>query len=84
MGNRTNGEKVFNQHEYQKKWDKENMKSINVSYKTEFVESFREALKVLGLKQSDVFRKAMRAVIDEANQENQERLISTLSSRHGK
>ncbi|EOS60891.1 hypothetical protein [Dubosiella newyorkensis] len=72
MGNRTNGEKVFNQHEYQKKWDKENMKSINVSYKTEFVESFREALKVLGLKQSDVIRKAMQAVIDEAEKSSQE------------
>ncbi|MDO4663948.1 MAG: hypothetical protein Q4A59_03600 [Erysipelotrichaceae bacterium] len=48
----------------QKKWDKANMKSASVSHKAEFVEEFREALKTLGLKQSDIIRKAMQEIIN--------------------
>ena len=46
---------------------KKNMKSVSASYKTEFVEEFRSALKTLGLKQSDVIREMMQEIIEQAN-----------------
>ena len=62
--------KPFNQMEYIKEWGKENMTSISGRYKTEFVKEFKNACKQLGIKQSDVFRKAMQEVIDQANNKN--------------
>lgn len=59
-------EKKFNQQEYIKEWKKENMKQVKATYKTEFVDQFKDACNKLGIKQSDVFRKAMQDVIDEA------------------
>ncbi len=56
----------FNQSKYNYGWQKENMLSVSVRYNKEFVQQFREALDKLGLKQSDVFRKAMQEVIDKA------------------
>ena len=57
----------FNQKEYIKRWGKENMKQVKASYKTEFVDEFKEACKKLGIKQSDVIRKAMQDTIEKAN-----------------
>lgn len=57
----------FNQKEYIKKWSRENMKQVKVSYKSEFVDEFKSSCSKLGLKQSDVFRKAMQDIIDKAN-----------------
>lgn len=45
------------------RWQKQNMKAVAFKYKSEFVEEFRKACEQLGLKQSDVFRKAMNEVI---------------------
>ena len=60
-------EKKFNQKKYTQEWDKENMKLVGSRYKNEFVDEFRAALIKLDLKQSDVIRKAMQDVIDQAN-----------------
>ena len=57
----------FNQAKYMREWQKENMKQVKASYKTEFVDEFKEAYKKLGIKQSDVFRKAMQDMIEKAN-----------------
>lgn len=59
-------DKKFNQMEYIEKWKKQNMKSINVSYKKEFVEDFKSACNKLGIKQSDVIRQAMIETIEKA------------------
>lgn len=50
-----------------REWQKENMKQVKASYKTEFVDEFKEACKKLGIKQSDVIRKAMQDTIEKAN-----------------
>lgn len=59
-------EEKFNQQEYIKEWKKKNMKQVKATYKTEFVDEFKEACAKLGIKQSDVIRKAMQDVIDQA------------------
>ena len=48
--------KKFDQVKYMIEWQKENMKQVKASYKTEFVDKFKEACKKLGIKQSDVIR----------------------------
>ena len=57
----------FDQSKYNYEWQKENMLAVSVRYSKDFVIQFREALDTLGIKQSDVFRKAMQEVIDQAN-----------------
>ena len=57
----------FDQAKYMREWQKENMKQVKASYKTEFVDEFKEACKKLGIKQSDVIRKAMQDMIEKAN-----------------
>ena len=57
----------FNQAKYMREWQKENIKQVKASYKTEFVDEFKEARKKLGIKQSDVIRKAMQDMIEKAN-----------------
>lgn len=59
-------EEKFNQQEYIKEWKKKNMKQVKATYKTEFVDEFKEACAKLGITQSDVIRKAMQDVIDQA------------------
>lgn len=59
--------KKFDQAKYMREWQKENMKQVKASYKTEFVDEFKEACKKLGIKQSDVIRKAMQDTIEKAN-----------------
>lgn len=59
----------FDQKEYVKQWTKSNMKTVSVSYKTDFVTEFREACEKLGIKQSAVFREAMEAVIEKAKKD---------------
>ncbi len=54
----------FDQQAYMYEWAKENMATVNVRYKKEFVQEFKAACKALGLKQSEVFRKAMEDVIE--------------------
>lgn len=44
------------------------MKGISAKYKKEFVDAFRQSCDELGLVQSDVFRKAMQQVIEEARE----------------
>lgn len=50
----------------QAKYDRQNIVHVNAAYKREFVEEFKEALKVLGLRQSDVIRKCMIETIEAA------------------
>lgn len=69
MPRKTKDGQAFDQNEYIKQWSKENMTRISGSYKKEFVQSFRDACKKLGIKQSDVYREAMQAVIDQANEQ---------------
>ena len=59
---------VFNQNDYIKKWAKENMKSLNLRYKKELVEEFRNACEKLGVKQSEVVRNAMLETIEKAKE----------------
>ena len=59
--------KKFDQVKYMREWQKENMKQVKASYKTEFVDEFKEACKKLGIKQSDVIRKSMQDMIEKAN-----------------
>ena len=59
----------FDQKEYIKQWTKSNMKAVGASYKTEFVNEFREACEKIGIKQSAVFREAMEAVIEKAKKD---------------
>lgn len=61
----------FNQQQYQNDWNKKNMKSVGSQYKSEFVDEFKAALKILNIKQSQVIRDAMQATIDKANKEKQ-------------
>lgn len=49
-------------------WQKENMLSVKVAYKKDFVIEFRDACRKLGLKQSDVIRNAMQKVIDQSKE----------------
>lgn len=56
----------FNQAKYMREWQKENMKQVKASYKTEFVDDFKEACRKLEIKQSDVFRNAMYSTIKKA------------------
>ena len=56
----------FNQNQYINDWKKENMKSIKVTYKTDFVEKFKTACSVLGVTQSEVIRAAMEEAIRKA------------------
>lgn len=56
----------FNQQQYQNDWNKKNMKSVGAQYKSEFVDEFKAALKVLNISQSQVIRGAMQDVIDKA------------------
>ena len=56
----------FDQMQYIADWKKKNMKSISLRYSSRFVDDFKVACNKLGLVQSDVFRKAMQEVIDEA------------------
>lgn len=68
MSRKTGDSKQFDQKEYTKQWDKENMKLAGARFKKEFVDEFKEACNKLGLKQSDVFREAMQEVIDKAKE----------------
>ena len=56
----------FNQSKYINEWKKDNMKSIKVSYKTDFVELFKSACSKLGVTQSQVIREAMEETIKKA------------------
>ncbi len=58
--------KEFNQQEYIEDWKKKNMKQVKATYKTEFVEEFKEACSKLGISQSNVIREAMQRTIDKA------------------
>lgn len=59
----------FDQYKYIEGWKKQNMLKVSASYKKEFVTEFREACEKLGLKQSDVFRDAMTAIIEKAKKQ---------------
>ncbi len=60
-------EEKFDQMQYIAEWKKKKMRSVSAQYNAEFVTNFKDACKKLGLVQSQVFRKAMQEVIDEAN-----------------
>lgn len=66
MPRKTKDGQPFDQNKYMQEWSKENMLAVSVRYNKQFVEDFREALKVLNLKQSDVIRVAMQDIIDKA------------------
>lgn len=50
----------------QSRYDKKNMASVGARYKKEFVTEYNESLKKLNLRNSDVIRKAMNQVIEQA------------------
>ena len=56
----------FDQMEYIAQWKSEHMKSVNTSFKSDFVDEFRAACKTLGVKQADIVRQAMQDTIDRA------------------
>ena len=56
----------MNKYSAQKKYQKNNMLSISVKYKKDFILEFRQALKKLDLKQSDIFRQAMQDIINKS------------------
>lgn len=56
----------FNQIKYQNQWKKERYKLVGASFKNEFVEEFRKSCQKLGVKQSEIFKKAMEEVIEKA------------------
>lgn len=64
MPKKTKDGQPFDQNAYMAAWQKENMAAISAKYKKEFVQEFKQACTDLGLKQSDVFRKAMEEVIE--------------------
>lgn len=68
MSRKSENSKPFDQMEYIKEWSKENMVTISGRYKKEFVQTFRDACKIMGIKQSDVFRQAMQETIDKAKE----------------
>ncbi len=53
----------------QKKYAKKHIKKLGCSYPSEFVDDFRDACKKLKIKQSDVIREAMEAVIEKAKKD---------------
>ncbi len=59
----------FNQKEYNKKWDKENMGVVKASFKKDFVTEFKDACKILGIKQSDAIREMMQTIINKAREQ---------------
>lgn len=66
MPRKSKGGQPFDQQAYMYEWAKENMATVNVRYKKEFVQEFKAACKALGLKQSEVIRKAMEETIEKA------------------
>lgn len=62
-------ENEFNQYDYIADWKKKNMRSVNASYKKEFVEQFTNACNKLGIKKSDVIRRAMQETIEQAEKQ---------------
>ena len=59
----------MNKYSAQQKYQKNNMLSISVKYKKDFVLEFRKALEKLDLKQSDIFRQAMQDIIDKSKKD---------------
>ncbi|MEY8310306.1 hypothetical protein AAK899_12405 [Erysipelotrichaceae bacterium 51-3] len=70
MSRKTKDGLPFDQYAYMYEWSRENMASISVRFKKEFVQEFKEACKELGLKQSTVFRKAMEETIQKRQKES--------------
>ena len=70
MPRQSNG--TFNQKKYINQWQKEHMKSVKCMYRNEFVDSFKDACKVLGISQSQVFKKAMADTIKKAQKKGVE------------
>lgn len=54
----------------QNKYQKEKMKHVKASYKTEFVEEFKESCKKLNVTQSQVIREAMENIIKKAQKKD--------------
>lgn len=70
MPRKTKDGQPFDQNAYMAEWQKENMACVSAKYKKEFVQEFKAACAALGLKQSEVFRRAMEDVIEKAREEN--------------
>lgn len=66
MPKKSNPDQPFDQMKYIQEWGKQNMAMAGSRYKKEFVEEFKAACRTLGIKQSDVFRKAMEETIAKA------------------
>lgn len=64
-----NRDNMDDKYKAQKKYAKANIKKLSCSYPSEFVEEFRDACKKLDIKQSDVIREAMEAVIEKAKKD---------------
>ncbi|MGM9946749.1 hypothetical protein [Floccifex sp.] len=61
----------FNQTKYINEWAKQNMATVIGKYKKEFVAEFKEACKILGIKQSEVIRNAMIETINKAKEKGE-------------
>lgn len=57
----------FNENEYKREWRKENMKTVRASFKSDFVDQFKDACKILGISQADAIREAMNNTIQKAD-----------------
>ncbi len=68
MPRKTKDGQPFDQQKYVNNWAKQNMKSVSAQYKAEFVTEYKEALKKLGLKNSDMIRTMMQEIIAKAKE----------------
>ena len=57
----------FNENEYKREWRKENMKTVRASFKSDFVDQFKDACKILGISQADAIREVMNNTIQKAD-----------------
>lgn len=66
MPRKTKDGQPFNQQSYQNDWKKQNMKTVSASYKADFVDEYKAALKKIGQKNSEAIRMMMEEVIERA------------------
>lgn len=68
MPRKTKDGQPFDATAYRQEWNRKNMKSVGASYRADFVDEYKAAAKKLGLKTSDLIRKVMEDVIEQAKE----------------
>lgn len=69
MPRKTKDGQPFDDVAYRQEWNRKNMKSVGASYRADFVDEYKAAAKKLGLKTSDLIRKVMEDVIEQAKEQ---------------